>query len=292
MVTFVEPETVWEAAELARTHEWDGKFVSGGTALVLMMQQRLVDPEVLISLRALRDEQGWSTIGRTGTHVRIGAGATLTDVARSEQVRHQLPSLAYAASVVGNLRVRNVATLGGNVAESDYASDPPAVLVDLDAEFEAKDGNAVRLLPAAEMFTDFYTNALATGEIITAVHVPLPGPSRRSSYLKFCSRSAEDRPCVGVASSLEHADGAVESLSVVLGAVSGIPQRWPEVTASVVGMPLDSSFASEVADQYADLVDPLDDARGSAAYRRDVVRVLVRRSIEANVARETGAGDV
>jgi carbon-monoxide dehydrogenase medium subunit len=292
MVTFLVPATVPEAAQLARQHEWDGKFVSGGTALVLMMQQRLVDPAVLISLGSLRDEPEWSSIEGSATHVRIGAGATLTQAARSPQVRQQLPSLAHAAGVVGNLRVRNVATLGGNIAESDYASDPPAVLVDLDAEFEVKDGDAVRYLPAGEMFTDFYTNALASGEIITAVHVPVPPPSRHSSYLKFCSRSAEDRPCVGVAASLQHADGAVESLSVVLGAVSGTPQRWPEVTASVVGMSLDSSFAAQVADQYAELVDPLDDARGSAAYRRDVIRALVRRSISAIVARETGVEDV
>jgi carbon-monoxide dehydrogenase medium subunit len=288
MVKFVEPGTLVEAADLARTHEWDGKFLSGGTALVLMMQQRLIDPEVLISLRALRDESEWSTITDTGTHLRIGAGSTLTEVARSNLLRQQLPSLAEAAAVVGNVRVRNVATLGGNVAESDYASDPPAVLVDLDAEFEVKDGNNVRSVPAAEMFTDFYTNALDTGEIITAIHVPVPPPSTCSSYTKFRSRSAEDRPCVGIAASLDHADGAVRSLSVVLGAISGTPQRWPEVTASVVGMPLSSPFGAQVADQYAELVEPLDDARGSASYRRDMVRVLVRRSLDALVARELG----
>ncbi|RZU33459.1 FAD binding domain-containing protein [Blastococcus saxobsidens] len=275
---FLRPETLGEAAALAREHE-DAKFISGGTAVVLMLQQRLIFPTHLISLTGVTDVPGWREVRRTETGLRIGGGVLLSAVARSAHVRELAPSLASAAGVVGNARIRNQATTGGNVAESDYASDPPSVLVSLGATVEVDDGTAARIVPAAEMFTDFFTTDLRTGEVVTAVHVPAAGPGSHASYTKFCSRSAEDRPCVGVATAARLQDGVLASLEVVLGAVAAIPQRWPEVTRAALGRPLDEQVAQEVAEEYAMLVDPIDDHRGSAWYRREMVRVQVRRSL-------------
>lgn len=286
MVRFARPQTLGEAAALAREHEWDAKLISGGTAVVLMLQQRLIAPELLISLGGLRDLPEWGRIARDGGLVRIGGGVPLAAVARSTVVQRHAPSLAVAARVVGNARVRNVATLGGNVAEADYASDPPAVLVALGARIEVSDGAARRTIAAADMFTDFYTTDLRTGEVITAVQVPVADPATRSSYTKFRSRSAEDRPCVGVATSLRLRDGVVETLEVVVGAVEGTPQRRPQVAALAVGRPITAGVAEAVGEGYAAALDPLDDARGSGWYRREMVRVLVRRSIEDLVAGE------
>ena len=281
MVTFLRPTSLAEAAALAREHEWDAKFISGGTAVVLMMQQGLLAPSYLVSLEHLADAPAWRTITESDDVVRIGAGTTLAEVAASETVQQRVPSLATAAGVVGNARIQNIATMGGNVAEADYASDPPAVLVSLGAWIEVSDGTTSRTVAAADMFTDFYTTDLATGEIITAVHVPAGTAVTRSSYTKFRSRSVEDRPCVGVATSLSLRGSVVEKLEVVVGAVAATPQRWPAITGKVVGQPLDAGVAEHVAAGYAAAVDPLEDARGSAWYRREMVRVLVRRSIEA-----------
>ena len=275
---YLRPETLGEVSALAREHE-DAKFVSGGTAVVLMLQQRLIFPTHLIALGGLTDVAGWREVTRTDTGLRIGGGVALSAVARSTDVRELAPSLASAAGVVGNARIRNQATMGGNVAESDYASDPPSVLVSLGATVEVDDGTTSRMVPAAEMFTDFFTTDLRTGEVVTAVHVPSAGPGSHSAYTKFCSRSAEDRPCVGVASSVRLADGVVSSLEVVLGAVAATPQRWPEVTRAALGRALDEEVAEEVAEGYATLVEPIEDHRGSAWYRREMVRVLVRRSL-------------
>jgi carbon-monoxide dehydrogenase medium subunit len=287
---FLEPETLAAAAALGREHEWDGKFVNGGTALVLMLQQRLVHPDVLISLRRLHDVPGWRRILLEDDHLVLGAGVTLSDVAASPVVRATTASLARAASLVGNVRVRNAATLGGNIAEADYASDPPAVLVDLNAEIEVRDGAATRMVPAEAMFTDFFTTALEPGEVVTAIRVPVPAPATRSSYTKYCSRSAEDRPCVGVAASLRLDGATVEMLDVVVGAVAGTPQRWREVTAVAVGRPFTTALVRDVADGYADMVDPLDDVRGSGWYRREMVRVMVRRTLEQLAATGGGTG--
>jgi aerobic carbon-monoxide dehydrogenase medium subunit len=278
VVTYLEPTTLRAAAELRRSEE-DSVFVSGGTAIVLMLQQGLIFPDALISLRGLTDVPGWTEVSRADGGLRIGAGVSLTEVARSPLVRDTAPSLAHAASLVGNVRVRNAATLGGNVAEADYASDPPSVLVDLGAEIEVSDGTTTRRVPAADMFVDFYTTALHDGEVVTAVHVPLPEPGTRCGYTKFSARSAEDRPCVGVAASLRLDGGTVAALSVVVGAVSGVPQRWPDLTGQVVGEVYRREVADRVAAGYADAADPIEDVRGSAWYRKEIVYALVRRAI-------------
>jgi carbon-monoxide dehydrogenase medium subunit len=257
--------------------------------VVLMLRQRLIAPQVLISLRRLSGVPGWDAITLADGGLRIGAGVTLTRLASSDLVRRTVPSLAEAARVVGNVRVRNAATIGGNVAEADYASDPPAVLVELGARIEVRGRTEVRTVPAAQMFTDFFTTDLRPGEIITGVRVPVPAPSTRMLYTKFRSRSAEDRPCVSVAASLRLGGGTVQALGVVVGAVEGTPQRWPEITATAVGRVPGRRLAEQIARAYADAVDPLDDVRGSSWYRREIVRVLVRRSIET-LARGTEAG--
>ncbi len=253
--------------------------MSGGTAVVLLMQMRLIAPETLIGLRTLQDVPGWAQIRVVDGHLEIGGGVTLTDVAESREVQALAPSLAHAAGVVGNLRVRNVATIGGNLAEADYASDPPAVLVSLGASVTVSDGVRPRVLPVSDLLTDFYETAL-DDEVITVIRVPVAAGAR-STYLKYCSRSMEDRPCVGVAVSARFAGELLESLEVVLGAIAGTPQRWPEVTSPYVGHPLDVAAAATVAEAYAERVDPIDDARGSAWYRREMVRVHVRRALEA-----------
>jgi carbon-monoxide dehydrogenase medium subunit len=278
-VRHLRPGSLGAVAAAAREHDEDAKLVSGGTAVVLMIQQGLIAPSVLISLDGLTDVPGWREVSPTADGVRIGGGVRLAAVARSGAVQEVAPAMATAAGLVGNARIRNAATMGGNVAEADYASDPPAVLVALGARIEVSDGEAVRTVPAGDMFLDYFTTDLRTGEVVTAVELPSPAPGSRSSYTKYCSRSAEDRPCVGVATSLRAEDGVLTALDVVIGAVAGTPQRWPEVTASVLGRPFEEAAAAAVADGYADLVDPLDDARGSEWYRREMIRVLVRRSL-------------
>jgi carbon-monoxide dehydrogenase medium subunit len=278
VVRLAEPGTLGEAIGLARA-EPESKFVAGGTAVVLLLQQHLIDPAVLISLRGVRDAPWMRAVTLTGGTLEVGGGVSLTEIAGSGLVREHAPSLARAAGVVGNLRVRNAATVGGNVAEADYASDPLPVLVNLGAEFVVHGADGSRVITAAGMFVDYFTTALRPDEVITSVRIPVAGEPARTTYVKFSSRSLEDRPCVGVAASLRAPGGVVDSVDVVVGAVAGVPQRFPDVLSEALGEQLADARVSRLADEYAARADAIDDLRGSAWYRREMVRVFVRRAL-------------
>jgi aerobic carbon-monoxide dehydrogenase medium subunit len=289
MVAVVTPSSLKEAVDIVRGSDGDAKYLGGGTALVLLVKMRMVNPELLVSLREVVDLPGWKDITVDNGLVRIGGGVTLTQLAANPSVRELLPSVAHSAGVVGNVRIRNCATVGGSMAEADYASDPPAALISLDARVQLHNGVRSREVAVADFITDFFTTVLEPDEIVTGVTVPLHDGVVRSSYLKFSSRSAADRPCVGVAASGAFDDGSPTELRVVIGAVSGRPQWFPDITAPHLGAPLGDSAVAEIADGYADAVDPVEDIRGSAWYRRQVVRAQVARSLRRISAGEVGA---
>lgn len=277
-VSFVRPTSVDEACRLLAADAWGAKALSGGTALVLMMRQGLVMPESLISIRHLTELHG---IKRTPDSIRIGATTTLAEVAGSQLVRSELPSLAHACAVVGNPRIRNAATLGGNVAEADYASDPSATLESLGATVYVAGPSSRRTLSVADVITGFYETSLADGELITHIDVPVTAGQREAVYLKYRSRSSEDRACVGVAARADFDGGVVRDLDVVVAAVASTLQRTPEALAPLVGTPLTQEGIEAAASAYADAIDPMEDSRGSVWYRRRMIRVFVRRALEA-----------
>ena len=275
--SFAEPTTVQEACALLAGDEWGTKAIAGGTAVVLMLRQGLIAPDSLVSLSRIPDLGG---IDQSDGMIRIGAATTLAEVAASDVVRGLAPSLATACSVVGNPRIRNVATLGGNLAEADYASDPPATLASLGARCVVEGQGGTRTVAVVDLITGFYETVLDHAEIITAIEVPAPSEGRRAVYLKYRSRSSEDRACVGVAARVDLVDNEVSDVDVVVAAVASTLQRVPDALAPMVGSRLDERGAREVARGYADAIDPMDDARGSAWYRRKTIEVFVRRALQ------------
>jgi carbon-monoxide dehydrogenase medium subunit len=182
-----------------------------------------------------------------------------------------------------------VATVGGVLAEADYASDPPAVLLALDAEIVARGPSGERTIPIASFFRAFYETALAPNEVLTAVRVPVPSAGTGASYQKFVTRSSEDRPCVGVIAAVRLAgDGSIDDLRVAVAAAAETPQRFNDVEATARGQELDDGLARRIAEDYAGRIHPLEDLRGSAWYRSQMIRVWVRRAIEAAASRAAG----
>jgi aerobic carbon-monoxide dehydrogenase medium subunit len=273
-----QPRSVDEAVDALTRLGYDAKVVAGGTALTIMLRQQLIAPEALVSIGGI---PGLDGIERSGDALLLGALVTHRQVETSPLVRELAPTLAETFGKVANIRVRNAATVGGVMAESDYASDPPTLLLALDAEVEASGPNGARTIPVSEFFVAFYETVLEPEEILTGVRVPLPAPDAGTTYIKYVTRSSEDRPCVGVASLVRlDDDGRCAELRVAVGAAAETPQRLKEVDAVATGQELSPELLREIAERYAAGVDTLDDMRGSAWYRTEMVRVWVRRAIE------------
>lgn len=285
---FHEPAHVADACALLMADPWGSKAISGGTAVVLMLRSGLIAPGSFVSLARISDLRGISV--EDGV-LRIGAGTTLAEVAAHPAVRGHAPSVAEACQLVGNPRIRNVATIGGNLAEADYASDPPAALASLGARCAVTGTRGRRTVDVIELITGFYETQLEHDELITHVDIPIPAGARGAVYLKYRSRSSEDRACVGVAARADFREGVVDGLEVVVAAVASTLQRVPEALSPVVGTRLEPSVVRAVARSYAESIEPMEDARGSAWYRRKMIQVFVRRALE-HVAGEqqNGAG--
>ena len=233
------------------------------------MNQGFLDPDVLLSLGAV---DGLARIGTDGGELRLGAMATHRAVERSP-VTAAWPALRRAFGLVASPRVRNQATVGGVLADADYASDPPAMLAALGARAVLRGPGGDRAVAIEELILGHYETCIASEELLVEVRVPAQPAT--AVYRKFRSRSSEDRPCVAVA-----AVRGDEQLRVVVGAVAGRPQHFPDVCALAAGAPLDAALAEEIGRRYGERIEPISDARGSAAYRRRVTAVEVRRALE------------
>jgi len=285
----LEPRSVEEAVSFLRQYGDAARIIAGGTAVVLMLQNRLISPACLVSLGRI---DSLNYIRREpGVGLRIGALTPIRDAETSALVRERFPILAETFGKVANVRVRNAATVGGNLAEADYASDPPAVLVGLRARVKAVSQRGEREIPLTDFFRDFYETALAPDEVLTEVVVPEPPPGLRSAYIKYVTRSSEDRPCIGTAAFVDLDEGGrCRELRVVINAVAETPQEIAEAEQMAIGQQLTDEVVRAAAERYAEAIEPLADMRGSAWYRTQMIRVFVRRAIEQAVAGNSGEG--
>jgi aerobic carbon-monoxide dehydrogenase medium subunit len=268
---WLAPESLEEALDMRAERGAEATVLAGGTFLAILMNQGFLAPEALLSLGRL---PGLDRIEVVDGELRLGAMATHRAVERSRLVQDGWPVLARAFSLVASSRVRNQATVGGVMADADYASDPPAVLAALDARVVLRSARGQRTVGVTELIQGYYQTCIAEDELLVEVRVP-PAPGR-AVYRKFRSRSSEDRPCVAVA-----AVRGTAGLRVVVGAVAERPQELPDVCALADSSLPDFELASEIGRLYAEGIEPMSDSRGSAGYRRKVIATEVRRAVEA-----------
>ncbi len=275
------PKTVEECTQVLAKYGDDARIIAGGTAVVIMLKNRLISPAVLVGLRNLDELHYIREEGDGG--LRIGAMTTIREVERSPLVQSRWPVLAQACRVVGNVRVRHAATVGGNLSEADYASDPPSVLVGTRARVTVASTRVTREIPLTEWFTDFYETAIQPDELVTELVLPPAPASLRAAYLKYVTRSSEDRPCVGVAAFADMDGETCRELRVVVGAAAATPQEVPAAERIATGQPLSDELIRDVAERYAEAIEPIDDLRGSAWYRTEMIKVFVRDAINQAV---------
>lgn len=275
----LEPRSLQDAGKMLAEDE-DVKLISGGTALLILIKHGILLPKTLVNLKKITGAGEITYDAANG--LRIGGLASIFDVESAPPVRQHYPLLARACHVVANIRIRNMATIGGNLAHADSQSDPPAALVAFDASVELTRGTTVRSVMLRDFLLGSYETGLARDEILTALSVPPPPANSKGTYLKFTTRSSEDRPCAGVAAWVRGANGNVEEARVVVGAVSPAPVVLSERFAS--GQDLNADAIEQIARKAAAAVDPIDDLRGPADYKRQLVQVLVRRALGECVA--------
>jgi carbon-monoxide dehydrogenase medium subunit len=274
----VEPETLSEALRLLGERGSEAKVVAGGTALTLLIRQRLLRPATLVSLRRI---PGLDGIELDGQRVVLGPLVTHAALERHAGLQERLPLVPDVFGRVGNVRVRSVATVGGVLAEADYASDPPGTLLALGASVRLASVDGERRVPLAEFHRGYFETVVREDELIREVEIPLPPPDTAGAYTKYVTRSSEDRPCVGVTVLLRLGeDDRCEDLRVVVGAATELPLRKPEAEEAARSQRVTEDLAREVGEAYARDARTLSDGRGSAEYRREMIRVWVRRTIE------------
>ncbi|HEY7712962.1 MAG TPA: xanthine dehydrogenase family protein subunit M [Candidatus Binatia bacterium] len=274
----IEPRSLGEACVALAAVE-DVKVIAGGTALLPMIKQRLMLPRLLVNLKKLRDASEISFDSQGG--VRIGALATINEIETSPLLRKLYPVLAEACHVVANIRIRNMATLGGNLAHGDYQSDPPTVLSALDARVELRSQRGTRTLSLGDFQLGSYETALAPGELVSAVLIPPPPDGLKGLYMKFTSGSSEERPCAGIAAFIRTENGICRELRLAVGAVSAQPVRINSAEERARNQPLTTELMQAIADESARVVRPIDDIRGPADYKRHLVGVLAGRALTA-----------
>ena len=283
-----EPTTLKEAIGLLAGGDTDVRPVAGGTAVMLMMRTGIFRPAKLVSLRGIEAKHSAIEVLRDGS-LRIGAMATLSSLERSLAIAQALPVVTETLRTLSNVRVRNVATLGGHLAHADPHMDLPPVLLVLGASLTVAGPSGERNLDAAELFGGYLENTLSQGELITAVNVPAQG-TRRAAYMKCMTRSADDWPALGVAISLQTQGDRITSARVAIGAATQTPRRLKTTEVALTGALPNDMVLKRASDAAADEAEIAADEQGSVAYKRELLRVFVRRAARHALSSERVKG--
>jgi carbon-monoxide dehydrogenase medium subunit len=273
-----EPATLAEAIALLDPDDASVRPIAGGTALMLMMKAGVFRPARLVSLRAIAELR--TAITRPDGALRIGAMTPLAMLERDPGTRAHAPVITQTLRTLSNVRVRNVATVGGHLAHGDPHMDLPPVLIALGAHIEVAGPGGRRSIPVEELYSGYFETVLRRDELITAVVVPAQG-SRRAAYLKCTTRAAHDWPALGVAVSLDLDGGSVRDAAIVISAATEKPIRLPAAEATLRGGGTDDAALRRAGDAAAGEAETISDGQGSAAYKRQLVRVYVRRALAA-----------
>ena len=285
---FQEPATLEAALHLLHRYGREASPVAGSTFLTPRLRSGQIDSPVLISLHRLPELAQVEVL--PGQALRLGAMVTHRTIETSRLVRETCPLLARACGEVANVRFRCQATLGGNLAAAHHTSDPPVALMALGARVRLLRAGGERILPVREFITGIHQTTLQPQELLAEIIAPPLPAGARSVYLKFKTRSSEDRSCLTVAA-VASFDGAgnCQELRLVIGAATPCPQVMDPVTGLARGQQLSRELVEDIAHACGRAIEPIDDQRGSTWYRRQLIPVLVRRALAALAS--PGAGE-
>ena len=275
-----QPESLAEVFARLKAGAPDARPMGGGTALMLMMKAQLYRPSALVSL-AKADQRfrgiEWSPATKSFS---IGAMATFDELDRDANVRAHLPVISQTMITLANPRVRNVATVGGNLGHGDPHLDMPPVWCSLDAQLQLIGPEGGREIPVTDLFVGYYETTLKPEELIMRLHVKAE-PGWRRRYVKVTTRSAHDWPAIGLALGVKGGAMACEDIRIVLSAAIDKPTRLHKAESALRGKPVDSQTLADCAEAALSEVALHSDNRGSADYKAHLLKVHMQRGLHS-----------
>jgi carbon-monoxide dehydrogenase medium subunit len=282
---YFAPNTVPEAIALLQRYGDDAKILAGGHSLIPLMKLRLTQLTYLIDINQIG---GLAYIKEEGGQLRIGAMTREADLDTSELIRARYPLLADTVRMIADPLVRNLATIGGNLAHADPANDHPATMLAYGAAVVATGPSGERVIPISEFFTGLFATALASDEILTEIRIPTPPAHSGGAYVKL-ERKVGDYATAAVAAQVTlDANGSCQYIGIGLTAVDATPLQAARAESILRGQPLNDANISAAAQSASEECDPTPDLRGPVEYKRAMVRELTKRALTK--ARERAGG--
>ncbi len=282
---YLVPTTLDEAVSMLNEHSFDAKILAGGQSLIPAMRFRLAAPEILIDINRI---EGLSYVREENGHLAIGAMTREVDLDESELIKEKYPLLAETAEVIADPLVRNLATIGGNLAHADPANDHPATMLAYNAQIIAVGPDGERTIAIDDFFTDLFENSLEDNEILKEIRIPAPTAGSGGAYHKI-ERKVGDYAVAAVAVQLEMDGDTCTSARIGLTNVSPVPMRATGAEAAISGKALTEDAIRAAGEAAAAECDPSADLRGSEEYKRDLVRIITMRTIRTAAERAKGA---
>ena len=284
---YLAPDSVAEAVRLLAENGERARPIAGGTDIVVQMKEkatRFPYPHVLIGLGQIGELRGIEFSEQAG--LRIGAGATMTEVSEHPEVRERYMAIAEGAGVVGSWQTMNMATIGGNVCNAAPSADTAPALLAFEAHAVIVGPSGRRTVDLQELFAGPGKTTLGPGELLAEVRAPAPAAGTGSAYQRHTPRKQMDIAVVGVAAVVTLGEsGRIERARIALGAVAPTPVRAPQAEASLVGQTPDQEAFARAAELAASECSPISDLRGSAELRLHLVRVMVERLLQSAATR-------
>jgi carbon-monoxide dehydrogenase medium subunit len=281
---YERPASLEEALGLVAAHGDEAKVMAGGQSLIPLLKLRLAAPGVLVDIGRV---PGLAALDVQGGALTIGARTRHVDIERSADLRSRFPILTEAAPQISDPLIRNAGTVGGSICHADPSGDWGAVMLALNAEFVVRSTRGERRVPATSFFDGPFTTILEPDEILTEIHVPAPGERSGGAYLKL-ERKIGDFATAAVAVQVEMANGHIGRVGIGLTSVGPTNLKATRAEEALAGAAPDDAVIDEAARLAAAACDPRSDVRGSADYKRDVVRVFVKRGLRSAIARARG----
>jgi carbon-monoxide dehydrogenase medium subunit len=275
------PSTLTEALSILKQRGDDAKVMAGGQSLIPLLKLRFAQPQLIVDIGRI---PGLADIKRDDGHVRIGALARHVDIERSKELAKLLPLMVEAVHWIADPLVRNRGTLVGSVCHADPSGDWGSIMLALNAELVAQSNKGERVIPIDGFFQGPFTTTLRPDEIVTAIRIPVPSGSAGGSYHKL-ERRVGDFATVAVSVQVELDGRKVKKAGIGLTSVGATNLKAKQAEQALIGHELNDQVIAEAAKLAADAAEPKDDIRGSAAYKKDVVRVFVQRGLKAALAR-------